>query len=340
MHLQGGIRREGVLWLLGRLCALLRIPINTVLIALGCCTPVFLALDLAVFRKCDIHVSRLLRVVSVGLILLSINVGALAVPYDCLIEPNQQVELASPVSGLLEKVLVSRGDLITKGQILAQLESHAEQASAELSRFKSEQVGPIRQAESKIEFSKKKFSRRRDMAAQKLMSIQDSDDSEAEYKLSEADLQVAKENKQISRLEFQHQNALLALRTIRSPFVGVVVDQLAYPGEVVEPGATKKAILKVAQLDPLRVHVILPKDVFGKLVVGMPVDVVPEIPSKGRYVAKVRSIDKLIDAASGTFVVFLEMSNPKLEIPAGVRCKASLPGVESNVPRESVTAKK
>ena len=250
--------------------------------------------------------------------------------FDCLIEPNQQVELASPVSGLLDKVLVARGDKIAKGQVLAQLESRAEQASVELARFKSEQIGPTRQAESKIEFSKKKFDRRRDMASARLMSIQESEDSEAEYKLAETDLTVAKENRQIARLEYQHQSALLSLRTIRSPFVGVVVDQLAYPGEVVEPGATKKTILKVAQLDPLRVHVILPKDAFGKLHVGQPVDVTPELVTGGRHVAKVRSIDKLIDAASGTFVVLLELNNPKLDIPAGMKCKASFPNIDGN----------
>lgn len=286
------------------------------------------------------HLSQLRYAVMCVLWFAFATEGVAVATYDCLIEPNQQVELASTVSGLLEKVLVKRGDVVTKGQILAQLESSAEQASAELSRYKSEQVGPMLAAESKIDFSKRKFTRRRDMAAEKLMSTQDRDDSEAEYKLSEAEFQVAKENKQISRIEYQHQSALLARRTIRSPFVGVVVDQLLYPGEVVEPGVGKKAILKVAQLDPLRVHVILPKDVFGKLALGMSVEVIPEILSKSRYVAKVRSIDKLIDAASGTFVVFLEMPNSKLEIPAGVKCKASFPGVEASGLRESAVAKK
>lgn len=266
--------------------------------------------------------------------------AAAAANYDCLIEPNQQVDLASPVTGLLDKVLVKRGDRVSKGQVLAQLESRAEQATTELARYKSEQIGPTHMAESKIEFSKRKFSRRKDMAADKLMSLQDRDDSEAEYKQAEAELQVSKENKQIARLEYQQQSGLLALRTIRSPVDGVVVDQLAYPGEVVEASAAKKAILKVAQLDPLRVHVVLPKDAFGRSSVGMTVEVIPEIPSKGRYTAKVRSVDKLIDAASGTFVVFLEMPNPKLEIPAGVKCKATFPGTEGSLPRESAAVKK
>ncbi len=253
--------------------------------------------------------------------------SSFASSFNCLIEPVQTVELASPVVGLLVKVLVKRADRISKGQVLAALESRAEAAAAELARFKSEQIGPTRMAESKIEFAKRKFNRRQVMANEKLMSAQDSDDAEAELRLAESELKVATENRQIARLEHQQQSSLLNLRTISSPFDGVVVDQMAYPGEVVEPGAAKKAVLKVAQLDPLRVHVVLPKDVFSKIALGMAVEVVPEIPANGHYTAKVKSVDRMIDAASGTFVVLLEMPNSKLEIPSGVKCKANFPGI-------------
>jgi RND family efflux transporter MFP subunit len=262
-------------------------------------------------------------------------VPARAAAFDCLIEPTQMVELASPVTGLLERVLVKRGDRVTKGQIVAVLESRAEQAAAELARYKSEQSGPTRTAESKIEFSKRKFDRRRKLASENLMAAQDKDDAEAEFKLAESELLVAQENRQVSRIEYQQQSALLGLRTLRSPFDGVVTDQLAYPGEVVEPGASKKAVLKLAQMDPLRVHVILPKDAFGRLAQGSSVDVAPEIPAKSHYAAKIKTIDRLIDAASGTFVVFLELPNPKLDIPAGVKCKASFPALDGSPQREA-----
>jgi RND family efflux transporter MFP subunit len=243
--------------------------------------------------------------------------------YNCLIEPTQTVELASPVTGLLEKVTVKRGDRVSKGQVIAQLDARAEQASADLSRYKSEQAGPLVLAENKVEFAHRKFERRRQMASEKLMAGQERDDAESEYKLADSERQVAQENREIARIEYRQQSALLALRTIRSPFDGVVVDQLAFPGEVVEPGANKKTIVKLAQLDPLRIHVILPKEMFGALTVGEEVEVIPEIPANGKYKARIKSIDRLIDAASGTFVAYLEMPNPKLATPAGVSCKAS-----------------
>ncbi len=260
------------------------------------------------------------------LAVLAFAAPAFAAGFDCLIEPAQTVEVASPVTGLLDKVNVKRGDRVVKGQVVAVLESRAEQAATELARLKSEQLGPMLMAERKIEFSQRKFNRRRDMAADRLMSPQERDDAEAELKQAESELQVATENRQIARIEFQQQNSLLNLRTIRSPLDGVVVDQMSYPGEVVEPGGTKKFILKLAQLDPLRVHVILPKRVFGKPAVGMAVEVSPEVKAKSSYVAKVKSIDRLIDAASGTFVVYLELPNSKLDIPAGVKCRATFSG--------------
>lgn len=265
------------------------------------------------------------RITVGALLAIPLLSSTVALAVDCLIEPTQTVELASPVTGLLDKVLVKRADRVAKGQVVATLESRAESAAADLARYKSEQVGPTRMAESKIEFAKRKFHRRQLMAQEKLMSVQDSDDVEAELRLAESELTVAGENRELAKLEHRQQSSLLNLRSIRSPFDGVVVDQLAYPGEVVEPGANKKVILKVAQLDPLKVRAILPKDAFGKVLPGMTVDVLPEIPSHGRYIAKVKSVDRLIDAASGTFVVLLEMPNPKLDIPAGVKCKVTFP---------------
>lgn len=248
-----------------------------------------------------------------------------AVAFDCLIEPTQTVDIGSPVAGLLAKVHVRRGDKVHKGQIIANLESAAEIASVALARFKSEMTAPTITAENKIEFAKRKFERRRDMRAQNFMSAQEQDEAEGEMKQAESELKQAQESKEAAKLEWQQQNSLLKLRTLRSPFDGVVVDQILYPGEIVEPSGQKKAILKLAQLNPLRIYVILPLSSFGKISTGMKVDVIPEQPIGGQYTGTVDVIDQVINAASGTFGVFLKVPNPKLKVPAGVKCKAEFP---------------
>jgi len=242
-----------------------------------------------------------------------------------MIEPKQTVDIISPVSGLLEKVYVHRGDKVRKGQVLANLESSSEIAATALAQYKSELTAPTLTAQSKIEFAKRKFERRKGMLAENFMSVQELEDAENELQLAQSELKLALENKEVAKLEWQQQSSLLVLRTIRSPFSGIVVEQNIYPGEFVEPGGQKKNILKLAQLNPLRVYVIMPMKAFGKITAGMKVGIKPEHPVGGHYLGKVKIIDRIVDAASGTFGVFLEVANPKMAVPAGVKCKADFP---------------
>lgn len=262
------------------------------------------------------------------LLLSSFSAHCLAAEsFECLIEPTQYVEIRSPVVGTLEQVTVKRGDRVKKGQVIVMLESGAERASSDLARFKSEMQGPTKAAATKLEYSKRKAERRRQMHDEKLMSAQDADDAEGDMKSAEAELQVAQENREVAKLEWQEQKELLNRRTIASPFDGVVADQLLYPGEVVDPNDPKKPILKLAQIDPLRVHVVLPRTLFGKIRKGMTAEVRPEAPLDTTVKGTVKVLDAIIDAASGTFGVFLEVRNPKLEIPAGLRCRAVFPEI-------------
>ena len=216
-----------------------------------------------------------------------------------------------------------------RGQLLASLDARAEEAAAALALYKSKLVGPTELAQAKIEFSSRKYQRRRDMAADKLLPQQDSDDAEAELRQAQADLKTAQENREAARLEYLQQQSQLALRKVKSPFNGVVVDQMIWPGETVEPGATKHAILKLARLDPLRVRVVMPMQAFGRFARGMSATVVPEIQPDKRYNASVSSVDPTIDAASGTFVVFMDLPNPRFDTPSGVKCQATFSVAQS-----------
>jgi multidrug efflux pump subunit AcrA (membrane-fusion protein) len=52
----------------------------------------------------------------------------------------------------------------------------------------------------------------------------------------------------------------------------------------------------------------------------MQATVLPEHPQNSSYAAKVSVIDRVVDSASGTFRVRLDLPNPKGDIPAGVKC--------------------
>jgi multidrug efflux pump subunit AcrA (membrane-fusion protein) len=69
------------------------------------------------------------------------------------------------------------------------------------------------------------------------------------------------------------------------------------------------------------VEVVLPVSEYGKIRTGMKGTVVPERPIEGQYEARVKVVDRTVDAASGTFAARLELPNPSATIPAGVKCK-------------------
>jgi multidrug efflux pump subunit AcrA (membrane-fusion protein) len=80
-------------------------------------------------------------------------------------------------------------------------------------------------------------------------------------------------------------------------------------------------ILKLAQINPLNVEVIAPLELFGAIRPGMVGEVSLQPLMKGAFQAKVVVVDRVIDAASGTFGVRLELPNPGNKFPSGVRCQ-------------------
>jgi len=260
--------------------------------------------------------------------------AALAGEFDCVIEPKQVIEVRSPLEGLIERIDVDRGDLVRKGQELVVLDTSLERAAAAIAKQRSEMEGAVRSGESRLAFSTKKYERAQNLHGQNYLSAQARDEAATERRLAESELLDARDNRRLAELELARQHELIRLKTIRSPVAGVVMERMQHPGELAEAGVGRKPILKLAEIDSLHVEVVLPAAAYGKVRLGQEVEVIPEIPAGFRHSATVKVIDRLLDAASGTFGVRLELANRNHRIPAGIRCSARFPGVDSINHRE------
>ncbi len=243
---------------------------------------------------------------------------------QCLIEPGQRVELRSPVSAVVAAVHVERGSLVRKGQLLVTLDSSVEQAALEAARFRSAMQGTLRLAEVRVQNANEKLKRRSELAAQSFVSAQDRDDAAAEVRAAEAELLQAKDSLELARLEVRQLSATVGRFLIHSPIEGVVTDRLLSPGELARSGDAGDPILKLAQTHPLRVEAVLPVAEYGKVRLGKVLAVRPEAPFVETYNATVKVVDRVIDSASGTFRIRLELPNPSGKIPAGIRCTLAL----------------
>jgi RND family efflux transporter MFP subunit len=243
---------------------------------------------------------------------------------DCIIEPHMTAELSSPVSGILQEVLVERGDRIKKGQVLARLNSGVEQAQVNLARARAEMVSEIKAAEARHDLKLRAAHRFGELSKKKLVADSEHDEAQTEEVITNFQSLSAKEEKHIAELEFQRAEQMLKQRSIMSPLTGIVVKRMKSPGEYVE----ETPLLKIAQIDPLNVEIIAPASMYGKISKGMEALILPEAPQGGKYPAKVVIVDSVIDAASGTFGIRLELPNPDYKILSGLRCSLEFPAAD------------
>jgi len=234
----------------------------------------------------------------------------------CVIKHYMEVSVGPPVEGIIQTVRVDRGDWITKGQILVTLEASVEEATVAWAKAKADAEATIKSTQTKVGFSTRKLERAMDLYKSNSIAKHEVDEAQTEQVLAETAYLEAVENKRIAELEWQRATASLNLHRIYSPLTGVVVDRLLSPGEL----ARQAPILKLAQIDPLRVEVFAPLSLLGKVKPGMKAVVRPEGNGQAVHVGRVTVVNPVADSASGTFGVRLEMPNPNNALPAGLGC--------------------
>ena len=209
---------------------------------------------------------------------------ALGAGFECLIEPSQVVDLRASVDGIVAAVHVQRGEAVRKGQVLAELQSAAERVAVESARFRAHMEGQVAAARNRVDYATKKLARLAELQQQNYASTQARDEADAERRLAESELQAAIENRELAKIEHRRAQEQLALRTLASPFAGVVLDRMLNPGDLAESGSGRKPLLKLAQIDPLRVDVVLPATLFGQVKPGQKATVIAQVGG-GRHEA-------------------------------------------------------
>jgi RND family efflux transporter MFP subunit len=195
--------------------------------------------------------------------------------FDCLLEPRQKIKLATHVAGVLKEVAVDRGDVVQKGDVLARLESGVEQALLELAQARAESDAIVKAREARLKFLTKKRERILQLQAKGAASAAALDEVESEYGIALQEVQEAKWNMQIARLDVARAAEVLKQRSILSPIDGVVAERNLFGGEYAYEQAH---IMTIAQINPLNVEVFVPVALYGTINMGMEAVVSAEQP--------------------------------------------------------------
>jgi membrane fusion protein, heavy metal efflux system len=239
---------------------------------------------------------------------------------DCMIQPSMVVQVGSAAAGVIERIDVERGDTVHRGQVLAQLVAHVERAALAVARERAAQTGELEAAGSVKALAHSDLARAHSLMDEQFVSKAYVERARAEADVAGGKSVQAEERKRLSNLEVELAQAQVNQRIVRAPIDGVVVERLMAPGEFIE----QRPLLRLAAIHPLRVDVLVPAAAFGRIKAGDRGTVVPDQIHRSDHRAVVTTVDRVIDAASNTFRVRLELPNPDHKLPAGLRCTVSL----------------
>lgn len=236
--------------------------------------------------------------------------------FGCLIQPHSTADVAAAAPGVLAEVRVDRGDKVSRGQILAVLDTGVEQALVAAAKERASAHAEVSAARATHSIATKKLDRMKALNKLSYSAKLEMELAHGELQVSKYRIEQARERHKIAKREHNVASRQLEQRYVRSPIDGVVADRMLNPGE----RADGRPIARVIRVDQLRIEVIAPAKRFGEIKPGMFGQVETQTEDPMKLTAIVDQVDAFIDPASATFRARMLFDNSDFAVPAGARC--------------------
>jgi len=225
-----------------------------------------------------------------------------------------QADLYGKVSGYLKSISVDKGDSVTAGQVLAEIEVPELQQK-------------LRRARASLEV--------RHLTYERLEKVWNSD----KRLVAREDVDIAEGQFEEGRAEVEELEALMSYTRIVAPFDGVVTGRFVDPGALIQVSGSQSGsaqgangpskagvspIVSVADLTKLRVYFYLPEDETSLIRVGMPAQLtLRELPGR-EFTGTVARFSKALDLGTRTMLTEVDLNNPNHELYPGMYADVSL----------------
>ena len=227
------------------------------------------------------------------------------------IEPVTEVEVGTQVSGIIDKIYVDYNSVVTKGQLIAEMDR------ATLQSELASQQATYDGAKAEYEYQKKNYERSKGLHEKSLIS--DTDFEQALY-----NYQKAKSSYDSSKASLAKAERNLAYATITSPIDGVVISRDVEAGQTVASGFETPTLFTIAaDLTQMQVVADVDEADIGGVVEGQrasfTVDAYPNDVFEG-VVTQIRLGDASSTSSTSTtttvvtYEVVISAPNPDLKL--------------------------
>src|SRR5688572_3829100 len=197
------------------------------------------------------------------------------------LDAEADAEVIAKVGGEVRRILVEEGDLVKAGQVLATLDD----------RQLRLQAAQTRAALAKTE---RDFNRQIELHEKGLVSA-------GAFESLKYDLDNQRAADDIAQLS-------LSYSEIRAPFAGIVSARHVKLGQEIAVGTS---VFRVTDPTPLKAAVYVPERELARLKPGQPASISVDALAGRNFPAIVKLVSPVVDAATATFKVTLEVNDPK-----------------------------
>ncbi len=244
------------------------------------------------------------------------------------VEPTNEVELSSELSGTIGSVDADFNDVVTKGQPLAKLKTDQLEANVELAQatLAARQAG-VQQAEVTVTEKQAALDRTKELLQKNYSSTEtfeaakaDSDRAVAAMAAAKADLDIADANLRIAQSNLQK-------ACICSPIDGVVLNRNVEVGQTVASSLSAPVLFTLAEdLTQMQLQVDIDEADVGQVAEGESASFTVEAFSDRQFPATITQVRLSPETVEGvvTYKAILRVDNADLLLRPGMTATAEI----------------
>jgi membrane fusion protein, multidrug efflux system len=204
------------------------------------------------------------------------------------------VTISTDLAGIVCKIAFDSGSQVKAGDLLVQLNTDQEQAQ-------------LAQAEAQRDWTQITLTRNQDLLAKRTVSQSDFDSATAQFNQARATVDQYK--------------AVIARKTLRAPFAGIVGIRQVNLGQYLNTG---DAVVTLQSFDPIYVNFSLPQQDLSKVTVGQAVEITLDAYGDQLFTGKITAINSLVDQNSRNVQIQATLPNADTKLRPGMYAKVKV----------------
>jgi HlyD family secretion protein len=254
------------------------------------------------------------------------------------LRPKEQVDVMPQATGRITTLKWQVGDTVNRGALIAELEDAELRQQVNRARAALEVTrASLAQRQAELENAKADIRRAQNLHEQKLIARQEFESRQTAFRVVEAQVQFTRAQERQAQAELNELQIRLAQSKIYAPMAGVIARRYVDVGALVNPS---NPIVNLVNLSTMVTMANVPEREIGKLRVGTRALVHVDAFGEQRFTGRIARIAPVLDPATRTATVEVEIPNPtgglKAEMFARVTLDLATQRQAVLIPREAL----